>query len=391
MKFPSLLRPLLICGALLASISSLSAQNTLFLDRVIAQEDVGLTSDLWYGEGPPDGAGTFYLDIYRPSNLPLPDELPTIIYLHGGNGDKEAQPAPSYCYEFARRGYVAIAVQYRVGNVITAAGDVADAIRWVRDNAATYKVDTDRILVGGHSFGGVTSAELTANQSDYFGADEGGIAAALLCAAALNQFPVNTSAISLQGPPIMIVHGLNDPIAAVNGIRSLVTALDNLTDPANGTRYPYSYLEVAGAGHAFYPGTGSGITIPFIAGPIDATRGWSNTTIAGKAVADHVFEFFFEHLDLAGILAQSPLVLERNSGMSGDDMSYLMSIKNDNRITFQVHSSPDLMRWTPVTPEPELNGEFLEVALPLVPPRMFHRWSLHFDYGEITSDDYETF
>lgn len=284
-------------------IDELTPIDTLFLDPVIAQEDVVLTSDVWYGEGEeePGGAGTFYLDIYRPSNYPLPDELPTIIYLHGGNGNKEAQPAPSYCYEFARRGYVAIAVQYRVGNVTTAAGDVANAIRWVRNNAAIYKVDTDRILVGGHSFGGVTSAELTANQSDYFGAGEGGIAATLLCAAALNQFPVNTSEISLEDPPIMIVHGLNDPIATVDGIRSLVTDLDNLTDPVNGTRYPYSYLEVPGAGHAFYPGTGSGITIPLIAGPIDATQGWSNTEIAGKAVADHVFEFFFEHLNLADI------------------------------------------------------------------------------------------
>jgi|GEM_PF-1005671 len=275
----------------------------LFLDPVIAQEDVVLTSDVWYGEGEeePGGAGTFYLDIYRPSNYPLPDKLPAIIYLHGGNGNKEAQPAPSYCYEFARRGYVAIAVQYRVGNVTTAAGDVANAIRWVRENAASYKVDTDRILVGGHSFGGVTSAELTANQSNYFGAGEGSFAATLLCAAALNQFPVNTSEISLGYPPIMIVHGLNDPIATVDGIRSLVTDLDNLTDPVNGTRYPYSYLEVAGAGHAFYPGTGSGVTIPLIAGPIDATQGWSNTEIAGKAVADHVFEFFFEHLNLNDI------------------------------------------------------------------------------------------
>jgi len=210
----------------------------LFLDPVISQEDVVLTSDVWYGEGEeePDGAGTFYLDIYRPSNYPLPDELPTIIYLHGGNGDKEAQPAPSYCYEFAMRGYVAIAVQYRVGDVATAAGDVANAIRWVRENAASYKVDTDRILVGGHSFGGVTSAELTANQSNYFGAGEGSFAATLLCAAALNQFPVNTSEISLESQPIMIVHGLNDPIATVDGIRSLVTDLDNLTNPVNGTR-----------------------------------------------------------------------------------------------------------------------------------------------------------
>lgn len=291
-------------------VSSDSAQNTLFLDRVIAQEDVVLTSGVWYGEGaePPNGAGTFYLDIYRPSNHPLPNELPTIIYLHGGNGNKEAEPAPSYCYEFARRGYVAIAVQYRVGNVNTAAGDVANAIRWVRENAARYKVDTDKILVGGHSFGGVISAELTVNLSDYFGADEGRIAAALLCAAALNQFPVNTSAISLEGPPIMIVHGLNDPIATVDGIRSLVTDLDNLTDPVNGTRYPYRYLEVPGAGHAFYPGTGSGITVPFIAGPIDADQGWSNTEIAGKAVADHVFQFFFEHLKLGGTVQPEGIV-----------------------------------------------------------------------------------
>lgn len=392
MKLPSLFHPLLTCGALLASVSSVSAQNTLFLDRVIVREDVVLTSDVWYGEGEeePDGAGTFYLDIYRPSNLPLPDELPTIIYLHGGNGDKGAVPAPSYCYEFARRGYVAIAVQYRVGNVITAAGDVANAIRWVRENAASYKVDTDRILVGGHSFGGVTSAELTANQSDYFGAGEG-IAATLLCAAALNQFPVNTSEISLDDPPIMIVHGRDDPIAAVNGIRSLVTDLDRLTDPVNGIRYSYSYLEVAGAGHAFYPGTGSGITFPFIAGPIDADQGWSNTEIAGMAVADHVFEFFFDHLNLAGILAQSAMVLERNWGMSVADVSFRMSIKQDNRITYRVHSSPDLMIWTPAVSEPELNGEFLEVALPLVPPQMFHRWGLRFDCSEITSDDYETF
>ncbi len=95
--------------------------------------------------------------------------------MHGGGftaGDK-ASGAGKANY-FARLGYVVVSINYRLLSpdgcggdrepppictqaVMAAQHDAQAAVRWLRANAATYRIDTDRIAVGGASAGAVTS------------------------------------------------------------------------------------------------------------------------------------------------------------------------------------------------------------------------------------------
>ena len=62
-------------------------------------------------------------------------------------------------------------------NVIAAQHDIQGAVRWIRDHAAQYDVDPNKIAVGGFSAGAVTSANLAYRSDDigtvpYFAGDD---------------------------------------------------------------------------------------------------------------------------------------------------------------------------------------------------------------------------
>jgi acetyl esterase/lipase len=90
--------------------------------------------------------------------------FPAIVVLYGGawrTGNKWGN-RPTLA-EFARRGYVAIAPQYRhCPKYIFPAQvhDVKAAVRWLRTHAADYRVDVDHIGAMGYSAGGHLSLML---------------------------------------------------------------------------------------------------------------------------------------------------------------------------------------------------------------------------------------
>ena len=106
------------------------------------------------------------LDVYLP-----PDDgvgpLPTVVLVHGGgfaNGDKSSMASAAMSY--ARRGFVAVSLGYRLDpgastnqlRYLAAAQNAIDdgmeSVRWLRANAATYRIDTERIAMLGSSAGG---------------------------------------------------------------------------------------------------------------------------------------------------------------------------------------------------------------------------------------------
>lgn len=96
------------------------------------------------------------LDIHLPTG---PGPFPAAILVHGGGfeaGDK--QTYITYVFEpLAQAGFVWFSVNYRLApahQFPAATDDVEEAIRWVRRNAARYKVDVDRIALIGESAGG---------------------------------------------------------------------------------------------------------------------------------------------------------------------------------------------------------------------------------------------
>ncbi len=110
------------------------------------------------------------LDIYLPANDTF-QKRPILFFTHGGSfvtGTKADGDVVYLCREFAKRGYVCISQDYRIGmeefNTQSAARavwramqDARAAIRYMKANASTYKVDTNMIIYGGSSAGGFTA------------------------------------------------------------------------------------------------------------------------------------------------------------------------------------------------------------------------------------------
>lgn len=94
-----------------------------------------------------------------------------ILLFHGG-GWNNGDPTRVYsaARQWAERGLVAIAVEYRVrdihgGNALDSVRDAKSAMRWVRSRAVELRIDPNRIAAGGTSAGGhlaMACATLTA-------------------------------------------------------------------------------------------------------------------------------------------------------------------------------------------------------------------------------------
>lgn len=109
--------------------------------------------DIEYGTG---GERKLLLDLYLPKDHT--EITPAIIFIHGGGwSDGKRKDMKFYCVKFAEKGYVTATVTYRlIGEAPfpAAVQDVKCAVRWLRANAAKYKVDPERIAVSGNSAGG---------------------------------------------------------------------------------------------------------------------------------------------------------------------------------------------------------------------------------------------
>lgn len=126
--------------------------------KVISQEEelppgVVEMKDLEYGKV---GERSLRLDLYLPDKLDRP--LPGLIFIHGGawsGGTRDVYRY--YTVRFAKQGFVAATISYRLSNEApfpAAVEDAKCAVRWLRGNAAKYHVDPDKIAVIGGSAGG---------------------------------------------------------------------------------------------------------------------------------------------------------------------------------------------------------------------------------------------
>lgn len=96
------------------------------------------------------------LDVYQPRATGAP--TPTLIYMHGGgwtNGSKES--AALIFMPYLEMGWAIVNVQYRLADAAHAPAAVEDcrcALRWVYQNAAEYNFDLNAIVTTGNSAGG---------------------------------------------------------------------------------------------------------------------------------------------------------------------------------------------------------------------------------------------
>ena len=96
------------------------------------------------------------LNIARPKTGDGP--FPVVLCIHGGGfraGKRESYDA--LCVKLAERGYVAATMTYRLApkhKFPAAVHDTKAAVRWLRANAATYKLNPNKFGVTGGSAGG---------------------------------------------------------------------------------------------------------------------------------------------------------------------------------------------------------------------------------------------
>ncbi len=101
--------------------------------------------------------------VFKPS-IPAAGSRAAIVIFHGG-GWSAGEPAWVYssARRFAKRGMVAVAIQYRLSDQksvtpLDAMEDARDAIRWVRSQATSLGVDPRRVAAYGVSAGGQLAA-----------------------------------------------------------------------------------------------------------------------------------------------------------------------------------------------------------------------------------------
>ncbi|MEJ2864806.1 carboxylesterase/lipase family protein [Actinomycetospora flava] len=126
---------------------------------------------------PVTGPGWVAGDDYLTADVRTPDtgdgRLPIMVFVHGGAFTAGTSRATAYDgTRLAQQGAVVVAINYRLGvpgfaaipGVVANRGlhDQIAALRWVRDNAAAFGGDPDRITVFGESAGALSIADLLA-------------------------------------------------------------------------------------------------------------------------------------------------------------------------------------------------------------------------------------
>ena len=96
------------------------------------------------------------LDVYQRRGRTTPQ--PTVIYMHGGlGGGKQRSGAVMNLMPWMEMGYNVVNVEYRLGRVALAPAALEDcfcALRFLSNQAKTYNIDLNRIIVTGESAGG---------------------------------------------------------------------------------------------------------------------------------------------------------------------------------------------------------------------------------------------
>ena len=280
---------------LFASISLLdfSQASALLVDPMFST----VSSTHVYGTSP-DGQGNqiqHSLDLYRPVGPNVPNKLPMAVLMHGGfftGGGRGS--LGSVANEFARRGYIAATIDYRLlyqrpnapgtlpdvnglrlpvwlddfllreratlneylSEIAAAVSDQGMAVDWMRANAATYNADPNQVIVGGYSAGAVSSLLLGYNAID--GVADRDLTAVVPFAGAMWGLE---QSIQPGDPAAFIVHGTADTTVPFSEYPFLQQALD-------GAGIPSQAHIINGAGHDLDPIDSYSLMFPFLASQI---------------------------------------------------------------------------------------------------------------------------
>jgi acetyl esterase/lipase len=195
---------------------------------------VDTTTDLPYGAAPDVNAvaETLRLDLFEPHGDPA-TARPAVVLVHGGAfsfGDKESPELVDLATYLGRRGFVSVSIDYRllapagcvgpddptslcVDAARGAQHDAQAAVRWLRANASTYRIDPNRIAMGGSSAGGIASLLAAFRPDDPGTSGNPGPSSAIAGAISISGGLPGASTFTDPGDaPTLLFHGTADSI-----------------------------------------------------------------------------------------------------------------------------------------------------------------------------------
>ena len=290
------MRILLLAFFLLSGILTLNAQCP---DGYLIDENYTISSeDVYYASNTNVLGDTIdlFMTIYTPNNDTF-SERPLVIFAFGGafvSGDRNDPIMTGLCEQFARKGYVAATIDYRlfpsavlgspdslelVDASIKAIGDMKGAIRFFRQSAEEgnpYKVNPDYIVVGGFSAGAFTALHTTyLDENDELPAGfdslviaNGGLegstgdainqtySSEVQACIAFSGALFDPSFLDMGEPQLFLLHGSDDETVPVGVGRSVETVTtygsDVIFTQAQKEFVNVAYTKLVGAGHVDY-------------------------------------------------------------------------------------------------------------------------------------------
>ena len=202
-------------------------------------EKVTIQKDIVFGEATNNKGKTekLLLDVYTPEG-DTKDKRAVMLLFHGGGfrpgNDKTQSYIVRLSNDFAQRGYVCLSINYRVrsnpkddpkGTMKDALQDAMIGLNWVRANQKMLKIDTNKIIVGGGSAGGMLAVNFcykdNAPEEKW---DKSGILGLIdLWGSPDPSYMFST--IDKNDPPTIIVHGTVDKLVSYQNSIQLASTL----------------------------------------------------------------------------------------------------------------------------------------------------------------------
>ncbi len=191
---------------------------------------VQVSRDLQYGQATNVVTGKnekLRLDLYEPKG-DTESSRAAMVLIHGGGftkGSKESQTIVELAKRFAKRGYVTVSINYRlvkdkvtfndtarvIQAVTQAYQDAKAAIRWLRKKAQDYRIDENKIAVGGVSAGAITALH-AAYEEDEGNSGNSGYSSEVAVAISVAGALVDDNIMGGGEAPFIAFHGYIDPI-----------------------------------------------------------------------------------------------------------------------------------------------------------------------------------
>jgi acetyl esterase/lipase len=198
--------------------------------------NVTKTANVTYGSAPNTQGQTvpLRLDVYEPTGDTV-TRRPAIVWIHGGGfsgGDKASGEIVTQANAFARKGYFNVSINYRLGplsgaQILAAQHDAQAAVRFLRANASTYRIDPNRIAVAGTSAGAITAEHVAYNSENPGSSGNPGHSSTVGAAVSLSGAKL-LGTINAGEPPSLLFHGTTDSLVpyqwAVNTVTQARTA-----------------------------------------------------------------------------------------------------------------------------------------------------------------------